>query len=114
MEKINRLIFSFLLAAIVFTGCATQRPDPLIGWQIAFKEEPNQTIEKDYQDYIQKIPTRKKEFVVSVHFLKNDAGEHAIDIGTGANGRYWRHILIYDKNDKRIKVIEYKTGWYRS
>lgn len=68
----------------------------------------------DYQDYIQKLSPRKKEFVGAVDFFEDDMGRHAVDIKTGAYGTWWRHILIYDKTNKRIKVITYKTGGYRS
>lgn len=122
---INCLGLVVALTAILFcaTGCAwlltggttsRQSPDPLAGWKVDFGHRPSQAIEKDYHDYIQKIPTKEKEFVGSVEFLENGLGQHAIDIKTGANGRWWRHVLIYDKSGKRIKVIVYKTGGYRS
>jgi hypothetical protein len=115
MEKINRLIFLFLLAAIVWTaGCATQKPDPLAGWYSTNNLSSNKVIADDYQDYIQKLSLRKREFVLSINFFEDRTGQHAVNIATGENGRYWKHILIYDKNNKRIKVIQYKTGWYRS
>ncbi|HXE42538.1 MAG TPA: hypothetical protein VN516_05900, partial [Candidatus Baltobacteraceae bacterium] len=61
MEKINRLIFSFLLTAIVLTtGCATQKPNPLVGWKMLFGHEEeafDKALKDDYQNYIQKLPS---------------------------------------------------------
>ena len=104
-----------LLAAFVLvTGCVTHRPDPLAGWKPDFSRQTSQVIVDDYQDYIHKLPPRQSGFVGSVEWFEDGTGQHAIDIGIGVNGRWWRHVLIYDKDNKRIKVIKYKTGWYQS
>jgi hypothetical protein len=114
MEKINRLIFSFLLAAIVWAGCATQKPDPLAGWQMAFKEEPNQTVEKDYQDYIHTLSLAEQQHAGPIFYFKDGTGQHAVQIRIGINGTSWEHVLIYDKDGKRIKIIKYVSGRYAS
>jgi hypothetical protein len=114
--KIIQFTVCFLLAMFLCGfGCSSSKPttDPLTGFHRASKN-PDQIIEKDYQDYIQKIPPKEKDFVGSVEFFEDGTGQHAIDISVGVSGRYWRHILIYDKDDKRIKTIKYKTGAYQS
>jgi hypothetical protein len=99
----------------LIVGCAYKAPpDPLAGWQKVYSHDPDPVIEKDYQDYIQKIPTKEKDFVIGVAYFEDGTGQHAINFAVGVNGRYTRHILIYDKENKRIKVIKYKTGWYQS
>jgi hypothetical protein len=94
-------------------GCATH-PDPLAGWKVDFDHQPDQVIVNDYQDYIQKIPLRQRGFVGSVDWLGDGMGQHAIDIKIGVNGTWRDHVLIYDKENKRIKVIKYSNGGYRS
>ena len=101
------------VAVISGCSCSAPKPDPLAGWKSASKN-PDQAITNDYQDYIQKLPPKGKDFVGSVIFFEDGTGQHAIDIGIGVNGRWWRHILIYDKENNRIKVIKYKTGGYQS
>ena len=48
------------------------------------------------------------------HFMKTGLRQHAVDIEIGINGTSWKHILIYDKNDKRVKLIKYSPGTYQS
>ena len=119
MEKINRLIFSFLLAAIVWTaGCATQKPDPLAGgnWKPDFHEQPSQAIEKDYHDFIQKLQSEGNGSAAANDFLEDGTGQHAIilEIFEHHKNASWQYALIYGKDDKRIKVIKYGYRWYQS
>jgi hypothetical protein len=116
-NPINRFGVLVLLAAFFWTnGCVTQMPDPLAGWHPSSLNNLhlNKMITDDYQDYIQKLSPRKKEFVGAIDYFEDGTGRHAVDIKTGANGRWWRHVLIYDNANKRINVIAYKTGGYRS
>jgi len=46
--------------------------------------------------------------------INDGAGQHAVQIEVALNGKWWRHILVYDKNNKRIKTIKYSPGHYRS
>jgi hypothetical protein len=110
-------VFLMLMAMFLLGfGCNTSKPvpDPLAGWQKAYKEEPNQAITKDYQNYIQNLSPKERKNAGPTFFYKDGSGQHAIDIVIGINGRDWRHILIYDKEDKRIKTIKYATGYYAS
>src|SRR5215831_18532849 len=100
--RFTQYAFCIFLASFIWgIGCARQHPDPLAGWHSASLEclESNQSISEDYQRYIH----TQRGFVGAVDFLGDDAGQHAVDIKMGVNGRWWRHILIYDKNNKRIK-----------
>ena len=106
-----------LLAAFILVGgCATQTPDPLAGWKPLFGREYEQldeAIRGDYQNYILTL-TPKERQSPSVHFYGDGTGQHAVEIIIGLNGRWWRHILIYDKENNRIKAIKYATGYYAS
>ncbi len=49
---------------------------------------------------------------MSVGWLEDGKGQHAVDIEMSGKGgifkSLWRHILIYDKDNHRIKTIKYK------
>jgi hypothetical protein len=109
-------VFLVLMAIFVFGfGCNTSKPttDPLAGFHAASKN-PDQVVTADYQNYIQTLSPEEKRNVGPIQFFEDGAGQHAIEIGIGINGRWWRHVLIYDKDDKRIKTIKYATGYYAS
>ena len=118
--KVVRFTFCILLAAIVWgTGCSTPKPtpDPLVGWNFCFSQDPDKldkAIRDDYQDYIQKLPSKEKKYVGVVNIFEDGTGQHAVKIEINLNGTEWSHVLTYDKNDKRIKVIKYVSGHYRS
>ena len=104
-----------MLALIV--GCVTQpNPDPLGGWKPLYGREEEKVdagIRDDYQSYIQKLPNGE-ERVAPTFLFEGPSGQHAMKMTSGANGTVWVHILIYDKDNKRIKTIRYASGGYRS
>ena len=113
--KLQNCFACILLAAVVWTaGCIPfiHHSDPLAGWKIDFNHQPDQAIEKDYKDYIEKLPPKEKRSVRLGQYFKDGTGQHAIEIVVGLNGVYWRHILIYDKANERIKKIKYSNGFY--
>jgi len=97
-------------------GCSSSKPtpDPLAGWKMDFAPQLDPVIAKDCQDYIQKLqPDEKKSAQVNGYY-NDGTGQHAVQITIALNGTWWRHILIYDKDNKRIKTIKYATGHYAS
>jgi len=96
-------------------GCSSSKPipDPLAGFHKDFKIL-NQSIVNDYQDYIQKLPPEDKKYMGPVDFYEDGTGQHAVEIEEALNGTWWVHILIYDKDNKRIKTIKYSPGKYAS
>ena len=106
------LIFLVLVAALFWNaGCAT--PNPLAGWKPAL-QNPNQAIINDYQNYIQKLPSEEKKYAYPNHFFEDATGQHAVQIEIPLNGTWREHLLIYDKDNIRIKTITYSNGGYRS
>jgi len=99
-------------------GCNTSKPtpDPLASFHFSSLNNlhANKIIETDYQNYIQKLPASEKDFVGSMGFSEDNTGQHAVHLTIGVGGTWWEHILIYDKDNKRIKVIKYRNGGYRS
>jgi hypothetical protein len=115
----NHFWFALTLCAMIFSGCSLFYPppahDPLAGWQKDYTQRPSdKIIEKDYQDYIQKLSPKEKRNLGPITCYEDGTGQHAVEIAVGINGRYWRHILIYDKDNKRIKTYKYPTGYYES
>jgi hypothetical protein len=106
-----------LLQVLIIIGCAATKPapDPLIGWSLEPIRQPDATIVKDYHDYIQNLPPKIRPYAQGPFwFLKDDTGKHAIKFEIPLNGALTEHVLIYDKDDYRIKVIVYSGGRYSS
>jgi len=106
-----------LLAAIFWTtSCSAPKPipDPMAGWKRVYLAEPGKAIVQDYRDYIQNLPPDERKFVGPIFFLEDGTGQHAIRFEIGINGTDWAHVLIYNKENKRIKAIKYFSGNYRS
>src|ERR1700722_1480926 len=63
---------AFLLL-ICMPGCAlySQPPDPLAEWHVYLGVVPPQ-ITEDYQEFINKLPTREQQFVNGETFYKDD------------------------------------------
>jgi hypothetical protein len=106
------LIYPVLLAALVWTaGCATQTPDPFAGWKLCYSQNPKDLgpeIMADYQDYIQKLPPKNHGHIGITYIFEDGTGQHAISIEIFVTGNTsWRYALIYDKENKRVKVIKY-------
>ena len=109
--------FILMLATIAFTGCATSKPvpDPLAGWSVAdYLVPPGEVFVKDYQGYIANLSSEERKFVGSAQFFKDGTGQHAIRLEIPLHGTWWFHVLIYDKDNKRINTIKYSPGGYRS
>jgi hypothetical protein len=110
--KTTRFTLYILLTAFVWAmvGCATSTPNPLAGWQGDFNEQPNNVIVNDYKNYIQQLPPQERQRATVDDWLKDGTGQHAILITIGLNGTNWRYILIYDKDNKRVRAIKYVSG----
>jgi len=114
--------FIILLSAFALVvGCAAPKPtpDPLAGWKPIFGREYEKVdgaVKCDYQDYIQILPTeeRNRASLSPIFLFEDGTGQHAVRFTIGLNGIVWEHVLIYDKDNKRIKAIKYASGHYAS
>ena len=117
--KITQFIFSFLLVMFLCGfGCSSSKPapDPLAGFHVSSlgNLDSNKAITDDYKDYIQKLSPEERKFIGYTEYFEDGTGQHAVKITIGLNGTVWEHVLIYDKDNKRIKTIKYSNGGYRS
>jgi hypothetical protein len=130
-------IFSILLAAtFCITGCETSKtlwakfwfsggtapkpaPDPLAGW--TFKPFPgwevppygrntnhlDKVVIDDYQDFIGN--EHLDLFGAITGFFEDSTGRHAVEFQAFPPGKNatWNYVLIYDKENKKVKVIKY-------
>ena len=82
-------------------------------------------IVQDYKAFIRTLPKSERvqvESIVSGEYYiseyEDGKGDHAIRFDVGIDGifvnRIWYYVLIYNKENKRVKVIRYpgeKTGF---
>jgi len=97
-------------------GCSSPKPipDPLAGFHVSSlgNLDKNKAITDDCNDYIQTLSPEEKKYLgpSPIGFFEDGTGQHAVEIKLGLNGANWHHVLIYDKNNKRIKTIKYVSG----
>jgi hypothetical protein len=103
--SIARFIIWFAAFVLVAgCSCSAQKPtpDPLAGFM------------DDYQDYIQKLSPDDKKYNGGVNFFEDGTGQHAVVIEIDLKPNAWNHVLIYDKDNKRINAIKYIDHQFRS
>jgi uncharacterized protein YceK len=131
--------FSFIADSLYFPSDLANQPpsvDPLKGWSSWYflDDEPqpagsynkttktwsetrppkhpplDQAIKDDYKKYLDKH--EPGYFADGPTYFEDGTGRHAVKIQVGRNGFYKIYIFMYDKSDKRIKVIKYGDGGY--
>lgn len=113
--KIIRLVSYILLATVICGfGCYKSKPtpNPLADFHFSSLNnlDSNKAITNDYRDYIQKLPPEEKRLATCDGYCEDGMGQHGVLITVGLEGKNWRHVLIYDKNDKRISVTKWESG----
>jgi hypothetical protein len=117
--KIHRLTSHILLLATVIwaVGCGPVS-NPLKGWTGRSAESGyrlDKAIMDDFENYIQTLPSNERAIAddkYSQMFYEDGTGQHAVEISMPLKGTWWKHVLIYDKNNKRTRVIKYASGRY--
>ena len=95
MNRLSFVLCILMAALVLIAGCASRITDPLIDWRPAYLAEPNETIVKDYQDYVQKLSPEEKKYLSLVEYFEDGTGQHAVMIKGYLHGKNWRHILIW-------------------
>jgi hypothetical protein len=113
-----------LVALMVFllSGCATGRT-ALEEWKVSRKTPEGcpfaKAICEDYKRYLERLSGKQKTLLSDwdLEFYEDGNGRHAVmirnvrKVGWVFNYTY-NHILIYNKRNKRTKVMRYRTGTY--
>lgn len=124
MKKIIKYsnYFGFVLALcmMILSGCSCSapkpQPDPLAGFHAYSLQhlDDNKVITADYKAYIKTLSPDEQKYAGPINFYEDGNGQYAVEIRIGLDGTDWSHILIYDKDNKRIKTIKYAAGHYAS
>jgi hypothetical protein len=102
------------------TGCVmrSESYDPLKGWKggnsVFEGNVPDKVITEDYKLYVQSLPFYQRVAVddFDIRVFNDGNGQHAIKISIPERGTWWQHLLIYDRDDRRMKVITWISGKY--
>jgi hypothetical protein len=101
-------------------GCATprQNPDPLNGWTfrqfdafVTSLDRHHYHLDKaiidDYQGFITKNKLSTLDAITG--FYEDGTGQHAVRFVAFPNNQKatWQYVIIYDKENQRIRVIKY-------
>jgi len=91
-------------------------PDPLVGWKHVSDVKPAPAIVTDYQSYIEELPPdQRKALIVNDYMVKlfeDSKGSCAMEIRVLVEQTLWRHILVYDESNSRVKVMRYANGYF--
>jgi hypothetical protein len=120
-------IFALSMAVLFGCTCAAPKPepDPLSGWTFrAFDEysvpgkEGHYHVEKsvtdDYEAFIK--TNNLKVFGAITGFFEDGTGQRAVEFEAfpGEPNASWSYVLIYNKENRRVKVIRYGYKRYQS
>jgi hypothetical protein len=104
------------------TGYYPVGPDDLNRSPVPHQPDRDQKVDKSVIEYCQSYAHSLQAEgysidVGSIWFYQNGSGQLAaiidfLPINNTPPSEQLAHVLIYDKNNKRIRVIKYRTGWY--
>ena len=116
-----------LIALVVAAGCASSGPaaNPIADWTFRpFDDyvppgqqrhyQLNKAITDDYQNYIKDHKLSLFGMITGYH--ENAEGDRAVDFVAFPPGEKssWHYVLIYNKDNERIKTIKYDHRSYVS
>jgi hypothetical protein len=127
--SVLRFTFCTLIAIFAcITGCAKLEStrDPLAGW--TFRPFPgweappyghntnhlDKAISDDYQSFIS--TNKLATFSAITGFYEDGTGQHAIEFEAfpPSQNATWHYVLIYDKENKRVKLMKYDYRSFQS
>jgi hypothetical protein len=122
VNTIRFQVWILLAAFISIAGCVPRlASNPLEGWKglgsaFVIKCPFGESVVEDYQSYIQTLSTKEKLYVHNhdIRFFETADGRRAVEIAIPIDGKWWKHVLEYGKDNSRIKVIKYTSSRYRS
>ena len=86
-------------------------PNPLAGWKHIPDARPDPAIVTDYESYIEQLPKDERKVLIvndyMVRLFEDGKGAHAMEIRLFLKHSEWKHVLIYDESNRRVKVMKY-------
>ena len=76
-----------------------------------------EVFKQDAQAFFQTLPAierNESQHGDAITFWEDGTGQHAVVLSAPHNGEHWHYALIYDRDNRRIKVLKYSTGSYMS
>jgi hypothetical protein len=81
-----------------------------------------EAISDDVQKYVNKLPVdhfsdctrRWCYWIFDMQFYEDGTGKHAVGFTIYHSDTIWGYVLIYDKNNKRVKAVRYVQGYSMS
>jgi hypothetical protein len=73
-------------------------------------------VANDYRRYIEGLSPREQLLVHNhdIRFYEGGSDQRAVEISLPIEGTWWKHVLFYDKNNRRVKVVKYAASRYIS
>jgi hypothetical protein len=105
------------VALFMMAGCAT--PNALVGWKQLLTRGDNEKLEKalraDAVNYMETVVGKDRAAGPS-WFYEDGSGQHAIgmEVFQKHENASWEYLIIYSKENKRVKVIKYGYRRYQS
>jgi hypothetical protein len=87
---------------------ATAVPTELKGWKATSLLD--KAVITDYNAYIESLPPAERERVADVRYFNDGAGQNAVAITVNGQDAPWTHVLVYDKQNKRLRVSKQAQG----
>lgn len=111
-----RKILVLACMAWVLVGC-TDKSKILSsenGWKTCPAEQLSKTISDDYRGFVNALPSDERALVdrANTFCYSNTNGKHAVRFEIPLHGNWTQHVVIYNKNDKRLKTFRYNRGRY--
>ena len=119
----------FALSMSVFFGCTCAAPknesDPLLGWNFCTFDEFS-VPGKEYHYHLEQLVTDDYKIFIKTNnlnvfgaitgFFEDGSGQRAVEFEAFPYGQNasWHYVLIYNGENKRIKVIRYGHKKYQS
>ena len=116
------MFYAFIAVLILGIGCSgpqiEQSPlNPADGWNFLRSQDPaklHKTIRDDYQAYIQNLPETESSYVGAVQLFGDGKGQHAVTVAVHLNRREWTHVLFYNQENQRIRIVKYFNARYQN
>jgi len=132
----TRALFSILMTVVLSTVGCVSTTNPLAGWrsdgcscyvdmngscQAYVQSIPySKAVSDDVLHFIARMPRhgdnyshgsgKESNWIFGILLFKDGASRHAVEIETVAEGLYLNYVLIYDKDNQRIKVLKFTDG----